>query len=197
MKSKKEKGHYLFTSESVTEGHPDKICDQMSDAILDAMIGQDPASRVACECLVTTGLALVSGEITSTAQVDIVDIVRGVVHGIGYIDASYGFDADTTALARIAEKTKGMFFSAHLTDITQVYQKILAHAGLGSILAAVNDTIRQGQTLTYPSQIGADVSSAIFVAEWQGSRVDLRLVSPSGIRITPTNFRVQSGVNYI
>jgi S-adenosylmethionine synthetase len=95
VKSKKEKGHYLFTSESVTEGHPDKICDQMSDAILDAMIEQDPASRVACECLVTTGLALVSGEITSTAQVDIVDIVRGVVHGIGYIDASYGFDADS------------------------------------------------------------------------------------------------------
>jgi S-adenosylmethionine synthetase len=95
VKQKKGKGTYLFTSESVTEGHPDKICDQMSDGILDSMLEQDPKSRVACECLVTTGLAMVSGEITSKAQVDIVDVVRGVVHSIGYIDSSHGFDADS------------------------------------------------------------------------------------------------------
>ncbi|RJP74906.1 MAG: methionine adenosyltransferase [Candidatus Abyssobacteria bacterium SURF_17] len=89
------KGRHFFTSESVTEGHPDKICDQISDAILDAMIEQDPYSRVACECLVTTGLALIAGEITSKAQVDIVEVARGVIHSIGYVDARYGFDSDS------------------------------------------------------------------------------------------------------
>ncbi len=89
------KGRHLFTSESVTEGHPDKICDQMSDGILDAMIEGDPFSRVACECLVTTGLALIAGEITSKAQVDVVEVARGVIHGIGYVDASFGFDSDS------------------------------------------------------------------------------------------------------
>lgn len=98
MKKKSNKGRHLFTSESVTEGHPDKICDQISDGVLDAMIEQDPFSRVACETLVTTGLALVAGEITSKAQVDISDIVRGVVHSVGYVDASYGFDANTCAV---------------------------------------------------------------------------------------------------
>ena len=95
MKGKKTKERHLFTSESVTEGHPDKICDQMSDGILDSMLEQDPHSRVACECLVTTGLAMICGEITSKAQVDLVDIVRGVIHSIGYVDPSYGFDADS------------------------------------------------------------------------------------------------------
>ncbi len=92
MKRKTRKGLHLFTSESVTEGHPDKICDQISDGILDAMLEQDPFSRVACECLVTTGLALIAGEITSKAQVDLVDVARGVIQSIGYVDASYGFD---------------------------------------------------------------------------------------------------------
>jgi len=98
VKKKIQEGRHLFTSESVTEGHPDKISDQISDGVLDAMIEQDPFSRVACETLVTTGLVLVAGEITSKAQVDISDIVRGVVHSVGYIDASYGFDADTCAV---------------------------------------------------------------------------------------------------
>ncbi len=95
MKHNINKGRHLFTSESVTEGHPDKICDQISDGVLDAMLEQDPFSRVACETLVTTGFVLVAGEITSKAQVDISDVVRGVVHSVGYIDASYGFDANT------------------------------------------------------------------------------------------------------
>ena len=85
-------GHTLFTSEAVTVGHPDKICDQISDAILDAMIAQDPASRVACECLVTTGLCLVAGEVTTKARVNIQDVVRETVRDIGYTDASMGFD---------------------------------------------------------------------------------------------------------
>ena len=85
----------LFTSESVTEGHPDKICDQISDAVLDALLAQDPMSRVACETAVTTGLVLVMGEITTKAQIDIQTIVRETIREIGYDRAKYGFDCDT------------------------------------------------------------------------------------------------------
>lgn len=88
----------LFTSESVTEGHPDKICDQISDAILDAILANDPNARVACETSVTTGLVLVSGEITTSTYVDIPKIVRETIRGIGYTRAKYGFDADTCAV---------------------------------------------------------------------------------------------------
>ena len=85
----------LFTSESVTEGHPDKICDQISDAVLDALMEQDPMSRVACETSITTGLVLVMGEITTNAYVDIQKIVRETIREIGYDRAKYGFDCDT------------------------------------------------------------------------------------------------------
>ena len=88
----------LFTSESVTEGHPDKICDQISDAILDALLEQDPMSRVACETATTTGLVLVMGEITTKAYVDIQKIVRETVREIGYTRGKYGFDADNCAV---------------------------------------------------------------------------------------------------
>jgi S-adenosylmethionine synthetase len=89
------KGNYLFTSESVTEGHPDKIADQISDAVLDALIKQDPTSRVACETLLTTGLVMVAGEITSRGYVEIPDIVRKTIKDIGYTRAKFGFDAET------------------------------------------------------------------------------------------------------
>ncbi|WP_164668302.1 methionine adenosyltransferase [Virgibacillus doumboii] len=88
----------LFTSESVTEGHPDKICDQISDAILDEILSKDPNARVACETTVTTGLVLVSGEITTTTYVDIPAIVRQTIKDIGYTRAKYGFDAETCAV---------------------------------------------------------------------------------------------------
>ena len=88
----------LFTSESVTEGHPDKIADQISDAVLDAILAEDPAARVACETLVTTGLACVAGEITTTTYVHIPQIVRATIERIGYTDASYGFDSATCAV---------------------------------------------------------------------------------------------------
>ncbi len=88
----------LFTSESVGAGHPDKVADQISDAILDAMIEQDPASRVACETLVTTGLCLVAGEVTTQAYVDIPGVARGVIKSIGYTDAAMGFDYQTCAV---------------------------------------------------------------------------------------------------
>jgi S-adenosylmethionine synthetase len=93
-----EDRHFLFTSESVTEGHPDKICDQISDAVLDALLREDPMSRVACETCCTTGLVLVMGEITSKAYVDIQQIVRDTVNGIGYNRAKYGFDGSTCAV---------------------------------------------------------------------------------------------------
>ena len=94
----------LFTSESVTEGHPDKVCDSISDAILDAMMAQDPMSRVACETATTTGLVLVMGEITTKANVDIQKIVRDTIREIGYDNADYGFDADTCAVITAIDK---------------------------------------------------------------------------------------------
>jgi S-adenosylmethionine synthetase len=90
--------HFLFTSESVTEGHPDKVADQISDAILDAIIAQDKFARVACETLVTTGMALIAGEITTTARVDMPEIVRQTIKEIGYDDSSVGFDYETCAV---------------------------------------------------------------------------------------------------
>jgi len=89
---------YLFTSESVTEGHPDKVADQISDAVLDAIIGQDPKGRVACETMVTTGMAIVAGEITTSCYVDIPGIVRETIKEIGYNDSSMGFDWETCAV---------------------------------------------------------------------------------------------------
>ncbi len=86
---------YLFTSESVTEGHPDKIADQISDGVLDAILAEDPVGRVACESLLTTGLVVVAGEITTTCHVDIADVARATVRDVGYTRAKYGFDADT------------------------------------------------------------------------------------------------------
>jgi S-adenosylmethionine synthetase len=92
------RNRYLFTSESVTEGHPDKIADQISDAILDACLSEDLSSRVACETLLTTGLAFIAGEITTKAYVDFPSIVRGTVMSVGYTDAAYGFDHETCAV---------------------------------------------------------------------------------------------------
>ncbi len=98
---------FLFTSESVTEGHPDKICDQISDSILDALLAQDPMSRVACETCTTTGLVMVMGEITTKAYVDIPKIVRGVVKEIGYDKAEYGFDCNTCAVMTTIDEQSG------------------------------------------------------------------------------------------
>ncbi len=95
---------YTFTSESVTEGHPDKICDQISDAILDAILAQDPAARVACETAISTGLVLILGEITTSCYVEIPRIVRDTVRSIGYDRAKYGFDADTCAVLTSIEE---------------------------------------------------------------------------------------------
>ena len=100
-------GHYLFTSESVTEGHPDKICDQISDAVLDAILAQDPNGHVACETTVTTGIVYIMGEITTSCYVDIPKIVRQVVCDIGYDRAKYGFDGTTCAVVTNIDEQSG------------------------------------------------------------------------------------------
>jgi S-adenosylmethionine synthetase len=102
---------YLFTSESVTEGHPDKVADQISDGVLDAVMGQDPGGRVACETLVNTGLVVVSGEISTTATFDVQDIARETIRKIGYVDADLGFSADSCAVLNAVDKQS--------TDIAQ------------------------------------------------------------------------------
>ena len=99
-----KKGNHLFTSESVSMGHPDKIADQISDAILDAILAQDPMSRVACETLVTTGMAMVAGEITTTATIDAPAIIRQTIKDIGYSDSSMGFDYKTCAVLTSLDK---------------------------------------------------------------------------------------------
>ncbi len=97
----------LFTSESVTEGHPDKICDQISDAVLDAILAQDPMARVACECAVTTGMALIMGEISTECYVDIPGVARRTIEEIGYTRAKYGFDAHTCAVLCSIDEQSG------------------------------------------------------------------------------------------
>jgi S-adenosylmethionine synthetase len=136
---------HLFTSESVTEGHPDKIADQISDAVLDAILSEDPAARVACETLVTTGLAVIAGEITTSAYVHLPEIVRQTIDGIGYNDANFGFDSKTCAVMSTIDRQspdiaqgvdtggagdQGMMFG-YATDETAEFMPLpiqLAHA---------------------------------------------------------------------
>src|SRR4051812_21560859 len=94
---------HIFTSESVTEGHPDKMADQISDAVLDAVLKDDPAGRVACEVLVTTGLCIVAGEITTRTYVDVPTLGREVIRDIGFSDAAYGFDAKTCGVMNVIQ----------------------------------------------------------------------------------------------
>ena len=97
----------LFTSESVTEGHPDKICDQISDAVLDSILARDPMARVACETAVTTGMVLVMGEISTSCYVDIPKVVRNTIKEIGYDRAKYGFDCDTCSVLTSIDEQSG------------------------------------------------------------------------------------------
>src|SRR6201995_1229485 len=99
-----DENEFLFTSESVTEGHPDKIADQISDGVLDAVLRDDPAGRVACETLVNTGLVVISGEITTETYVDIQDVARETIKRIGYTDAEFGFDYHTCAVINAIDK---------------------------------------------------------------------------------------------
>ena len=115
----------LFTSESVTEGHPDKMCDIISDAILDALVERDPMSRIACETAITTGMVLVMGEITTKTYVDVSHIVRKAVEEIGYTNAKYGFDAETCSVITAIDKQS--------TDIAMGVDKALESKKGGAI----------------------------------------------------------------
>src|SRR5262245_42324058 len=119
-------GRYQFTSESVTEGHPDKICDQISDAILDGILEQDPKARVACETLVKTGMAVVAGEITTSAWVDMPVVIRNTIKDIGYTDAAMGFDYATCAVLTAIEKQ-----SAHISQGVTEGEGLFKEQGAG------------------------------------------------------------------
>ena len=114
---------YLFTSESVTEGHPDKVADQISDAILDAIISQDPKARVACETLVTTGLAMIAGEITTEARIDYPKIVRETIKEIGYNESAMGFDWETCAVITSIDR-QSPDISAGVTEGEGLYKEM-------------------------------------------------------------------------
>ena len=182
------KGRHLFTSESVTEGHPDKIADQISDAILDAILTQDPASRVACETLVTTGLAVVAGEITTSAYVDFQEVVRATINEIGYNRGKFGFDGETCAvLSSIHSQSpdiamgvdtggagdQGMMFGFACTETDELMPMpiMLAHKLVKGL-----STLRRDGTLDY---LRPDGKSQVTI-EYDGNkpvRVDAVVVS--------------------
>src|SRR4051794_23748111 len=182
------KGRHLFTSESVTEGHPDKIADQISDSILDAILTQDPVSRVACETLVTTGLAVVAGEITTSAYVDFQEVVRATINEIGYNRGKFGFDGETCAvLSSIHSQSpdiamgvdtggagdQGMMFGFACTETDELMPMpiVLAHKLVKGL-----STLRRDGTLDY---LRPDGKSQVTI-EYDGNqpvRIDAVVIS--------------------
>ena len=179
----------LFTSESVTEGHPDKMSDQISDAVLDAILEHDPLARVACEVTATTGLVLVAGEITTTTYVDIPAVVRQTIKDIGYTDSKYGFDAETCGvLTAIDEQSRdiatgvdssgagdqGLMFG-YATDETKEYMPLPIY--LAHMLAKQLTDIRKNNTLDYLRPDGKTQVTIEYDEQDEPIRVDTIVIS--------------------
>jgi S-adenosylmethionine synthetase len=179
---------YIFTSESVTEGHPDKIADQVSDAVLDAVLADDPMSRVACETLVTTGICVVAGEITTKTYIDVPKLVRNVIDGIGYNDASYGFDCKTCAVVNMIQAQspdiamgvdtggagdQGLMFGYACDETAELMPLpiLLAH----KLVRRLSDSRRAGE-LPYLRPDGKSQVSVEYV-DGQPARIDAVVVS--------------------
>jgi S-adenosylmethionine synthetase len=178
----------IFTSESVTEGHPDKIADQVSDAVLDAVLTDDPMSRVACETLVTTGICVVAGEITTKTYIDVPKLVRNVIDGIGYNDASYGFDCKTCAVVNMIQSQspdiamgvdtggagdQGLMFGYACDETSELMPLpiLLAH----KLVKRLSDSRRAGE-LPYLRPDGKSQVSVEYV-DGQPARIDAVVVS--------------------
>jgi S-adenosylmethionine synthetase len=182
------KGRYLFTSESVTEGHPDKIADQISDSILDAILAQDPVGRVACETLVTTGMAIIAGEITTNCYVDFPKVVRETIKEVGYTRAKYGFDSETCAvLSSIHEQSpdiamgvdpggagdQGLMFGYACTETEELMPLpiMLAHKLVKGLSCARRDGVMDYLRPDGKSQVSVEYDNGVPV------RVDTVVVS--------------------
>ncbi len=176
----------LFTSESVTEGHPDKICDQISDAILDALLEQDPMSRVACETATTTGLVLVMGEITTKGYVDIQKIVRDTVREIGYDRGKYGFDADNCAVITAIDEqsadiamgvNKALEAKEHLMSEDETPELMPYPISLAHKLTRQLTRVRKDGTLTYLRPDGKSQVTVEYDENGKPARLDAVVIS--------------------